>query len=373
MKSSNKLVLSAIALVVFVVGASIALSYYERRVRVRDSERHLARLAELGVPVVRDPAASRIEGREFYAELESLARRMTATHPEIRGWDDSVPADQLRALGPYVAELEALSLDPRFPGLLEVPVQPHVNDEVAPTNVALQLQILMTNAELKRAGAAAALPHLYAGLDLAACVRRPALHWFITSGVCTIKAIRILPELLQAGDLDYAQLRVELEPRLRRASDPAAFESAMGAHALWLHQLAGEWNDSPAELLEAIVRQVEINQSTCAPDGSSFPHASLSYYNDLLNGAHQNRRRLDLARVALALRAHRQESGDWPAALEELAPFFNGAVPVDPCTGLPFDYERAATQVRLHAPGPVAGPHAETDPAAAGLHWAWPR
>jgi len=379
MQSLRKLVYLAIGLIVLVVGASIAMSLYEQRTRSQVIDRQFARLAELGVDTTRTPITARPEDRSFYTQLDALAKRIKAVHPDGVGWDGPLPAAEVREkLAPLLVELEALSRDPRVPGLLESPLAPHMNDEVMPLIMALQLQFLTTQAELEASGGRAALPHLYAGLDLATCLNRPGLVWFISSNVSVDNAVRILPDLLGAEDLDFAELRAELEPRLRHASDPRAFETAMGHEAVWLCNLDAEWEDIEIEVdqdlvdvIAEIVRQVELSQKPCGPD--SAPLTLIADYGSRLGGVHQTRRRLDVARVALALLTWREARGDWPASLEELGALFEGAVPVDPCSGDVFEYERTSTQVRLAAPGPAAGTHIEAPNDDPGFTWAWPR
>lgn len=380
MQAPGKLVLSTTALVVFVLAAAVAISLFQQRVRERNIERQLAALEELGVPVNREPQTGRLEERKFYADFESLVRRIKEVHPDPIGSDDPFPDGEVGAqLLPILAELEALSRDPRVPGILQEPFEAHANDDALPWVMALRMQVLMTETELQDKGAQAALPHLCAGLDLAACVRRPSFVWFVSSEVSMGVAIRILPELFQADVLDFAELRAELEPRLRRAADPSAFDRAMGAEAAWLRKMWSEWDGfeldmehDGSDVIEEMVRQVKINQSTCPADERGKRVADV-YYGDRLNHTHQGRRRLNIARVALALRVHHEAHGDWPVSLDALAPLFAGVVPADPCTGIPFDYALDAAHVRLAAPGPADGSHVESNPGEPGLSWAWPR
>jgi hypothetical protein len=61
-----------------------------------------------------------------------------------------------------------------------------------------------------------------------------------------------------------------------------------------------------------------------------------------------------LARVALAAKAHRETTGDWPATLGALAPALGGSVPTDPRTDAPFVYSTDGPKVRLVAPGDLS-------------------
>lgn len=62
-------------------------------------------------------------------------------------------------------------------------------------------------------------------------------------------------------------------------------------------------------------------------------------------------RELDLARVVLALDAHRQETGAWPTRLSELTRWFPAGIPTDPRTDAPFDYVLAGTTARVQVAG----------------------
>jgi hypothetical protein len=85
----------------------------------------------------------------------------------------------------------------------------------------------------------------------------------------------------------------------------------------------------------------------------------------LLVEIHQ-RGRVAVARAGLALAAHRQETGDWPEALDELGPRFHGDAPRDPSSGQPLEYGRAGERVWVACAG---------DPAdGSGLQrWEWAR
>ncbi|MHC4338642.1 MAG: hypothetical protein ACYSX0_00315 [Planctomycetota bacterium] len=73
----------------------------------------------------------------------------------------------------------------------------------------------------------------------------------------------------------------------------------------------------------------------------------------LLQGELRRLAQVRLARVGLALLEYRQEHREWPEALRELAPRFNGAVPLDPYSGEAIRYERIADGVRIEADAPI--------------------
>lgn len=58
---------------------------------------------------------------------------------------------------------------------------------------------------------------------------------------------------------------------------------------------------------------------------------------------------VEASRLTLALRLHREQHGEWPAALAELSPEVLRQPPRDPLTGNPFRYARAGTGWRLSA------------------------
>jgi hypothetical protein len=43
--------------------------------------------------------------------------------------------------------------------------------------------------------------------------------------------------------------------------------------------------------------------------------------------------------VLLAMAAYRLDTGDWPTALDQLVPDYLDAVPINPVTGDPFEYD----------------------------------
>lgn len=59
---------------------------------------------------------------------------------------------------------------------------------------------------------------------------------------------------------------------------------------------------------------------------------------------------LRLLRIALAASVRRERDGRWPASLDELAPDFGGAVPVDPASNRPFAYEVSGDTMRIEVP-----------------------
>ncbi len=71
--------------------------------------------------------------------------------------------------------------------------------------------------------------------------------------------------------------------------------------------------------------------------------------------------RLDMTRLAMAIRCHHLAHGELPATLDELAPEYLDGVPVDPFTQMPFDYRPGAETPVLYSVGPDLAPDAGTE------------
>jgi len=84
-------------------------------------------------------------------------------------------------------------------------------------------------------------------------------------------------------------------------------------------------------------------------------------WSSALDSAAWQRRRAEHFRLALAATAYRDRHGAWPASLDELAPDFDGRVPVDPSTGLPFHYEVGPDCVLLAPEDPAYDHFDESD------------
>ena len=200
------------------------------------------------------------------------------------------------------------------------------------------------------------------------------LHAVIRSSLECI-GLAEMRELLERGLIAPAVLRATFDPRLEMpwgSSPPcdslqaevATFldrcedieEVVATPFASWFDRTASE----RATLLAGFDGVEELSTwgflSPCeylvrAPtENTATSYLAPSFFS-LLSLRHRFASQSSLARIALAIEAHRAEHGALPASLDELASAFPRGVPLDPLTGEPFRYESNGAQARL---GPSA-------------------
>jgi hypothetical protein len=119
-------------------------------------------------------------------------------------------------------------------------------------------------------------------------------------------------------------------------------DQAAGAMRFWADAASIDAS-SPASF-RAGIDAVAARHATDAGEWAEVVH---SWADNFLRRESASR----LACVALAAKAHHEATGAWPASLDELAPALGGAVPTDPRTDNPFEFEVGEATVRIRAAG----------------------
>ncbi len=96
---------------------------------------------------------------------------------------------------------------------------------------------------------------------------------------------------------------------------------------------------------------------------SPLPLFTLAWPKLLFVRMHRTTAADRLARIALALAAHRARTGGWPDSLDAIAPEFEGGIPADPFGGA-FRYERTDMGVRLSSAAPLPADEDDGTPGA---------
>ena len=176
-------------------------------------------------------------------------------------------------------------------------------------------------------------------------------------------AIAALHEVLASDSIDAGLVRALLDERLARAAAPdrlamalrgeiAYYEEAsadLQAFALAVDCTRGEALDWLQGDLEGLGDSLDLADSA-APRAWQRLLTVASPMAFAVRASLVHRRRLELARTALALREHRQRYGCWPSDLRELEP---GVPLADPVSGEPFAYESSESGMTL-APAPAS-------------------
>lgn len=182
-----------------------------------------------------------------------------------------------------------------------------------------------------------------------------------------------LSSLRQLPELDHVVFFEHLEPilasvgtleRPRRGLGRMVERSLGPAHAAWhqeppgmaIFERGGRLDDARL-LLEELEVQLEILGTPADPRSPRLPDTRKANWSRMSQAARvlgarcecdlAAARELDLARVVLALDAHRQETGSWPTRISELTRWFPAGIPTDPRTDAPFDYVLAGTTARV--------------------------
>ena len=122
-------------------------------------------------------------------------------------------------------------------------------------------------------------------------------------------------------------------------------------------QTYAEKADQLADLVDLPYYQAEPKLTEIRADLDSVPRsrfvsaAFLSYVCNLFESEADHEARLDLARMAVVLEQHRARHGQYPDALDAVAPDLGGALPVDPFTGEPYHYEPSGDSFQLYSVG----------------------
>jgi hypothetical protein len=198
-----------------------------------------------------------------------------------------------------------------------------------------------------------------------------------------LASLRLRPEL------DHVLVFEQLEPilagvgtleRARRGLGRMVERSLGPAHAAWheeppamaIFERGGRLDDARM-LLDELEVQLEVLGTPADPRSPRLPDTRMANWSRMSPAARvlgarcecdlAAARELDLARVVLALDAHRQETGSWPTRLSELARWFPDGIPADPRTDAPFEYVLTGTRARVQVAS--LSPSAPISPATA--------
>jgi hypothetical protein len=194
-------------------------------------------------------------------------------------------------------------------------------------------------------------------LDFAAAVDdRSMIAAMVRVGLENIvcRAVRVA---LSLPNVEPAELRTALEPRLERGMD-AAYRSEVVRSDTWAlasHApgLAGIQPDAEGEEVmryflsqldrletEQLLARIPSPRFLEAWQGITALDDVRGIFYSVAPSMHQHLARRALLRVHLGLAEHRRRTGEWPHELAEAAPCFASGIPVDPHTGLSFCYQR---------------------------------
>lgn len=230
-------------------------------------------------------------------------------------------------------------------------------------------------AHAERGDAAAALAYIEDGLQLADSLRNePGLINHLVRSVCRYQSLEGLERVLNATDLTDEQLG-DLEETLARIAGEADYTEVLvteralmiewcrdpsqlgglggagrllktpGIRTVGLHDCLDYMADCiEATKLPASQRLARFGEIEKELEKKSILHVLIGLLAPAMTRVtHLDLRRqadLGLARTALAIERHRLAAGELPAELEQLAPDYLDAVPIDPFDGKPIRYRR---------------------------------
>ncbi|MEM8883161.1 MAG: hypothetical protein AAGD14_03745 [Planctomycetota bacterium] len=290
--------------------------------------------------------------------------------PAIESW--------VEAVRPYLVRLRAAS---NLPGYADTqPRQTVMERAFEPFGHLVTLERLVQwscrVAEREQQRAEASVGDVAMLLRLVAQADWGGMHMVSIGSQVAAVACDQIPRLARMEAFDAADARRQLDPWIVTLLDPQRFPDRLRSKqlvtiaAVWWHETgtSSEEGADPPEPLNLwgggffyrearfILEDLEGVRQRIREVGlrSSIPEMALRSEADELmvrmsaEDHHHTVGRLRLARILLALHAHRQARGAFPESLSELAPLFPDGIPLDPATEKPFSYERG---VKIGAAG----------------------
>ncbi|HVS11589.1 MAG TPA: hypothetical protein VMS76_17095 [Planctomycetota bacterium] len=337
--------------------------------RLRRLQAQVATLRERYPP---PPRASEPRASEILARIDALGERLRP----FGGEPYTPPWMWKREHEPLLADMLA-PLDFFFDGLAEILESPEARSLLAEDAVVAR--------RIARLGTLRGWSNLLGGRAVLAsrrpggsadCARSLALAFDLlhlkdgaTANDCILRVgmegieIEALQEALASDSIDASLLRAALDGRLARTAAPERLEMALRSEIAFFEEasadlqafaLAGDCTRGEALAwlqgdLESLREALDLAGSK-TPQGWQRGLAVAWPLAGVVQSSLVHRRRLELARTALALREHRQRYGCWPSDLRELEP---GVPLADPVSGEPFAFESTGSGVRL-APAPAS-------------------
>lgn len=374
----RRLALLVLATAALGLAAALPLRFSLERTPEAEVRARIADLRREGLLGVGAPAAVGVpaDAREFARRLAAFDELLLSDgigslpvgsyRPELR--------DRMRWLGPLVAELEELLGGEACRAALArgVSLAAAADGARSPDVDAVRrwTNLLCSRALLDAEGGEdpLAIARLGRAFDLA---------WLVDDGTATGYEVRWEAEWIATWTtrrvvlddlLDVAELRRAIDPRLvRSVEDARLIDCARYETELWLASAEEEVTTEPAEvpgLAPDLARPVRVEDAferldeyeRIAEGGRPCEGGFPPYREDgppvqqTLRRWHPTEIQVHQARVALALAEHRQETGEWPSDLTELAPRFGGTLPANACDARPVVLAFEDGEVRLGTP-----------------------
>lgn len=340
------------------------------------------------------------EAREVFERLAEVQAELAG--PDDRSLFDRVGAERwvaeerealARELEPLAGPVEALAAVLELPAAADALAGAWPIAESLPPFQRLRgcVQLLCADAVVacSRGDAERAAEQLGRALDLVWIADDGSLVGLAARRPTEATVLTALQLVLAEPELDPAPLVEALGPRLSRHVHPERGHDALRSElelVIASAEKAGRRTFSMkdvllgserslvgagalSELLDGYLQLYELWSGPCLAEQEMLecveldhPITRLSVTNAVtcLAGDHVGQRRLELARLALAVHAHRAARGAWPASLHELEGAWEGDEPEDPCGRGTFVYapsDRGWT-LGLDAGPPARDPHA---------------